>query len=59
MHSEEYERAHMEFKRCLIMGIPGIFVPFYNAFKYWKPIMDEELRKEKKNKETHNGVQNA
>ena len=47
MHSEEYERARKEFKNCLIMGIPGIFVPFYNAFKYWKPIMDAELKKEK------------
>ena len=34
-------------------------VPFYNAFKYWKPIMDEELRKEKENKEIHNSVQKA
>ena len=42
MYSEEYEAARKEFINCLWMGLIGMGVPFYLAFKYWKPIMKAE-----------------
>ena len=54
MHSERYEKARKEYINCLAMSIVCFGVPIWNAFKIWKPIMKEELEKEKaaeKNKE--------
>ncbi len=45
MYSEEYERARKEFINCLIFGILGFGVPFYNAYKEWLPIMKREKEK--------------
>ena len=45
MYSEEYERAKKEFKNCMIMGVVGIGIPFYNAYKIWWPIMQREKQK--------------
>ena len=45
MYSEEYESAKKEFINCLAMGIIGLGVPFYNAFKEWWPIMRQEKKK--------------
>lgn len=46
-HSEAYEKAREEYINCLAMSLIGLGVPIYNALKIWKPIMNEELRKEK------------
>ena len=45
MYSSEYERAKKEFVNCLVFGIIGFGVPFYNAFKEWLPIMKREVFK--------------
>ena len=45
MYSAEYERAKKEFVNCLVFGIIGFGVPFYNAFKEWLPIMKREKEK--------------
>ena len=45
MYSSEYERAKKEFVNCLVFGIIGFGVPFYNAFKEWLPIMKREKEK--------------
>lgn len=47
MHSERYEKARKEYINCLAMSIVCLGVPIWNAFKIWKPIMKEELEKEK------------
>lgn len=47
MHSKRYEEAYKEFKNCLLVSPFTLFISLYNAFRYWKPIMDEELKKEK------------
>lgn len=47
MHSERYEKARKEYINCLTMSIVCLGVPIYNALKIWKPIMKEELEKEK------------
>lgn len=46
MHSERYMMAKKEFINCLIFSPLGLFVPLYNAFFEWLPIMKEELKKE-------------
>lgn len=46
-HSEAYEKARKEYINCLAMSLIGLGVPIYNALKIWKPIMNEELKKEK------------
>ena len=45
MYSAEYERARKEFINCMIYGIIGFGVPFYNAYKEWLPIMKREKEK--------------
>ncbi|MBP5169271.1 MAG: hypothetical protein ILP14_08735 [Oscillospiraceae bacterium] len=45
MYSAEYERAKKEFVNCLVFGVIGFGVPFYNAFKEWLPIMKREKEK--------------
>lgn len=45
-HSEAYEKARKEYINCLAMSLIGLGVPIYNALKIWKPIMNEELKKE-------------
>ena len=45
MYSERYKTARKEFINCLCMGLIGIGVPFYLAFKEWWPIMKEEKQK--------------
>ena len=45
MYSEEYERAKKEFNNCLRMGIIGLGVPFFLAFREWWPIMQREKEK--------------
>ena len=45
MYSKEYQRAKKEFINCLVFGIIGLGVPFYNAFKEWLPIMKREKEK--------------
>lgn len=45
MYSEEYERAKKEFVNCLIFGVMGLGIPFYNAGKEWWPIMQREKKK--------------
>lgn len=45
-HSEAYEKARKEYINCLVMSLIGLGVPIYNALKIWKPIMNEELKKE-------------
>ena len=45
MYSKEYERARKEFINCMVLGIFCFGIPFVNAFKEWKPIMDREKRK--------------
>lgn len=45
MYSERYEQAKKEFINCLVWGIVGFGVPFYNAYKEWWPIMKEEKAK--------------
>ena len=47
MHSKEYMEARKEFRNCLWMSIVGLGIPVFIAFKEWKPIMREELRKER------------
>ena len=49
-HSEAYEKARKEYINCLAMSLIGLGVPVYNTFKIWKPIMNEELEKEKEAK---------
>ena len=46
-HSKAYEDAHKEFLNCLAMSLIGLGVPLILAFTEWRPIMREELRKEK------------
>ena len=45
MYSQEYERAKKEFINCLVFGVVGFGVPFYNAYKEWWPIMKREKEK--------------
>ena len=45
MYSERYEKAKKEFINCLVLGVVGLGVPFYNAYKEWWPIMKEEKEK--------------
>ena len=45
MYSKEYERARKEFINCMVLGIFCFGIPFVNAFKEWKPIMDREKQK--------------
>jgi hypothetical protein len=47
MHSKEYMEARHEFINCFLMAIVCFGVPLVLAFKEWKPIMREELRKER------------
>lgn len=47
MHSERYQKARKEHVNCLAMSIVCLGIPLYNAFRIWKPIMKEELEKEK------------
>ena len=49
MHSKEYLEAKKEFINCIVMAPIGLFVPLINTFREWKPIMREELRKERAN----------
>jgi len=46
MHSEAYNNAYKEFINCIVLSPLGLFIPLVLAFREWKPIMDEELRKE-------------
>ena len=45
MYSKEYEEAKKEFVNCLWMGLIGLGVPFFLAFKEWWPIMKREKQK--------------
>ena len=45
MYSEAYENAKKEFINCLLMGVVGLGVPFYLAYKEWWPIMKQEKQK--------------
>ncbi len=45
MYSERYEKAKKEFINCLVLGVVGLGVPYYNAYKEWWPIMKEEKEK--------------
>ena len=45
MYSKRYEEARKEFINCMVMGIICLGVPFYNAYKEWWPIMQEEKQK--------------
>ena len=45
MYSEKYEEARKEFVNCLCMGLIGLFIPFFLAFREWKPIMESEKQK--------------
>ena len=45
MYSQEYENAKKEFINCLCVGILGLGVPYYLAFKEWWPIMKQEKQK--------------
>ena len=45
MYSERYEMAKKEFTNCLVWGVVGLGVPFYNAFREWLPIMKREKQK--------------
>ena len=45
MYSKEYENAKKEFDNCLRMGIIGLGVPFFLAFREWWPIMQREKEK--------------
>lgn len=47
MHSQAYLEARKEFINCIIMAPIGLFFPLINAFCQWRPIMREELRKER------------
>ena len=48
MHSERYNEAKKEFNNCLFMAVFTLGFSLVNAFRYWRPIMKEELEKEKK-----------
>jgi len=52
MHSERYLQVSKEFKNCLLVSPFTLFISLINAFTYWRPIMKEELAKEKKAAET-------
>jgi len=54
-HSQEYENARKEFINCLVMSIIGCGVPLVLAFTEWRPIMREELRKERASASICNG----
>jgi len=45
MYSERYENAKKEFINCLVWGVVGFGIPFYNAYKEWWPIMKQEKEK--------------
>lgn len=47
MHSKAYEEAKREFYNCLRMVPFTLGVSLYFAFHEWKPIMKEELDKER------------
>ena len=47
MHSAAYQEARKEFINCIVMSPMGLFVPLFNAFLEWRPIMKAELQKEK------------
>ena len=47
MHSKAYEEAKREFYNCLRMVPFTLGVSLYFAFHEWRPIMKEELRKER------------
>ena len=47
MHSERYEKAKKEFINCIFLSPICLFVSLILAFTEWKPIMREELAKEK------------
>ena len=45
-HSQQYLEARKEFWNCIAMTILGLGVPLVLAFKEWRPIMKQELKKE-------------
>lgn len=47
MHSAAYLEARKEFINCIVMSPIGLFVPLFNAFLEWRPIMQRELEKER------------
>ena len=47
MHSKAYEEAKSEFYNCLRMIPFTLGFSLYFAFHEWRPIMKEELRKER------------
>ena len=47
MHSKAYEEAKSEFYNCLRMVPFTLGFSLYFAFHEWRPIMKEELRKER------------
>ena len=47
MHSAAYLEARKEFINCIVMSPIGLFVPLFNAFLEWRPIMRSELEKER------------
>ena len=59
MYSKRYETAKKEFINCLWMGIVGVGVPFYLAFKEWWPIMKEEKKKALEQKAAQNAPEGS
>lgn len=51
-HSEAYEKARKEYINCLLMSVIGLGIPIYNALKIWKPMMNEELKREAAEKQS-------
>ena len=47
MHSAAYYEARKEFINCIVLSPICLFVSLINAFCEWKPIMQEELKKER------------
>lgn len=47
MHSKAYEEAKSEFYNCLRMIPFTLGFSLYFAFKEWRPIMKQELQKER------------
>ncbi len=46
MHSKAYLDAKKEFINCIVLSPLCLFISLINAFREWRPIMREELRKE-------------
>lgn len=45
MPTKEYLAYKKEFWNCIAVSLIGLGIPLYYAFKYWKPLMNEERAK--------------